>query len=87
MVMLKELSEDFVKYAHFEWIQFQTHEKKYNNEMNNYLTQKYNLLKKKERNLNDMSKWELEEKEQFRMSRVNVNTMNKDDAYELMFPR
>lgn len=46
--------------------------------MNNYLTLKYNLQKKKQRNFNDVSKWELDDKEQFRMSRVNTEKMDKE---------
>ena len=87
MYMLKDLNDDFIKYAHSEWIEFTFHEKKYNNELNNYLTLKSNLLKKKERNISDISKWELNEKEKFRMSRVNTSTLPKEEAFEIMYPR
>jgi len=45
------------------------------------------LQRKKERCLNDVSKWELDEKEQFRMSRVNVSKMEREEAFEIMFPK
>ena len=48
---------------------------------------KENLLRKKEKYLNDPSKWELDQKEEFRMSRVNTNKMSKEDSFEVMFPR
>lgn len=47
MLLLKELSEDFIKFTHSEWTEFLIHEKKYNYELNHYLTIKENLLKKK----------------------------------------
>ena len=47
MLTMKELSEDFIKYTHNEWTEFTVHEKKYNYELNNYLTMKENLIKKK----------------------------------------
>lgn len=55
--------------------------------MNNYLTTKFNLIKKKQRNLNDVNKWELDEKEMFRMSRVNTAKMDREEAFQIMFPR
>ena len=87
MYMLKDLSEEFIKYAHSEWTEFTVHEKKYNNELSNYLTLKSNLLKKKERNIGDISKWELSEKEMFRMSRVNTSNVDKEEAFSMMYPR
>ena len=85
MYMLKDLSEEFIKYAHSEWTEFTVHEKKYNNELSNYLTLKSNLLKKKERNIGDISKWELSEKEMFRMSRVNTSNVDKEEAFWELF--
>ena len=68
-------------------MEFSLHEKKYNQSLHNYLTMKENLLRKKEKYLNDPSKWELDQKEEFRMSRVNTNKMSKEDSFEVMFPR
>lgn len=45
--LIKEMADDFVKYIHSEWSEFTLHEKRYNYELNNYLTLKYNLLRKK----------------------------------------
>ena len=47
MLMLKELGDEFLKYIHAEWTEFLLHDKKYQMELNNFLTQKSNLIKKK----------------------------------------
>ena len=86
MSLLKEISEDFIKYIHAEWAEFQLHNKKYDNELNNYLTRKLNLLRKKERNLYDITKWEVDERDREKAIKIN-SKMEKEEAYEIMFPK
>ncbi len=56
--------------------------------MDNYLTFKSELIRKKERYINDVSKWELESPQEYeKISRMNTSVMEKEEVFSMMFPR
>ncbi len=84
--LIKELSRNLIQRNSSCWKELVTQDRKIKREMDKYMTCKTSLMKKKQRNLQDVSKWNLPEKDQMRMSRVNVEAMDQDEVLEMMYP-
>jgi len=78
MSVIKEFSDDYIQSSIRSWEEFLLHDKRYQREMENYLTFKTDLLRKKERCFSDVTKWELESPQEVdRVARMNLSVMDK----------
>ena len=78
MAVIKGFSDEYIHSSIRSWEEFLLHDKRYQKEFDTYLNFKSELVKKKERYINDVSKWELETPQDYeRISRMNISVMEK----------
>ena len=57
MGVIKEFSNEYIQSSIRSWEEFLLHDKRYQREFENYLAFKSELIRKKERYFNDVTKW------------------------------
>lgn len=86
MKAFSEFTDGWTRDISRDWGEFVSHDSKVQKEQKKYLYEKDCLLRKKEKYVSQLNKWQLPEGEYLAMKNKDLSSMTKEQKLEKMFP-